>query len=290
VNGATSPISLTSLASCTSYEFYFQSVCGGDLSSPTSTQSFTTTGCGQCIELPYCDGYATDGADEWIETFQVGTYTNNSGNDGGYLFESASSIQLQTNNTYNVTITPGWGGTQYDEQSRVWLDLNQNGNFESEELVYDQGTATQTAASGTISIPTGTPVGATRLRVQLAYVGSGQTTLPNVCGDFTWGEVEDYCVEITTGVDPNAGIEALTDGTVSVFPNPTNGEVNFVVTSPSIKTIAIVDIVGKVIETKVVSSELTQFNLTHYSNGTYFYRLIDENGSTLVTEKLIRVN
>ena len=65
---------------------------------------------------------------------------------------------------------------------------------------------------------------------------------------------------------------------------------NFVITSPSVETITIIDLVGKVIETKSVNGELTQFNLNNYSNGTYFYRLIDANGSTLVTEKLVRVN
>jgi len=290
VNGATSPISLTSLSACTDYEYYFQTECGVDLSNPTSTQTFSTSGCGQCIELSYCSASATDGLDEWIESFQVGAFLNTSGNDNGYLFASTSSIQLEVDETYNVTITPDWGGTEYDEYSRVWVDLNQNGTFDSEELLFDQGSASQTAATGTITIPNGTPVGTTRLRVQLAYQGSGQNTLPAVCGDFTWGEVEDYCVEILLESSGGAGLNALTDGTFSVYPNPTNGEVNFVVTSPSVKTIAIVDLVGKVIETKVVNTELTQFNLSAYSNGTYFYRLIDENGSTLVTEKLIRVN
>ena len=213
VNGATSPISLTSLANCTDYEYYFQSVCPGDMSNPTSTQSFTTTGCGQCVDLPYCAAAATDGADEWIETFALGTFTNTSGNDGGYLFSTSTPIALQTDNTYNVTVTPEWGGTQYDEYSRVWIDLNQNGTFEPEELLFDQGAATQTAASGTLTIPSGAPVGSTRLRVQLAYQGSGQNTLPAVCGDFTWGEVEDYCVDITSGSGGGggAGIDALTD-------------------------------------------------------------------------------
>lgn len=291
INNATSPISLPSLSTCTSYEYYFQSICAGDMSNPTSTQTFTTTGCPTCTNLTYCDAGATDGADEWIETFTMGTYTNNSGNDGGYGdYLLAGSISVQTGITYNVTIVPEWGGSGYDEYSRVWVDVNQNGTFEPEELLYDQGTATQANATGTITIPTGATLGNTRLRVQLAYQGSGQTTLPAVCGDFTWGEVEDYCLEITEGVDPNAGIDALTDGTVSVYPNPTNKEVNFVITSPSVQTITIIDLVGKVIETKTVNGELTQFNLSDYSNGTYFYRLIDANGSTLVTDKLIRVN
>ncbi|MCJ8290537.1 MAG: T9SS type A sorting domain-containing protein [Crocinitomicaceae bacterium] len=293
INSATSPISLTSLTNCTDYEYYFQSICGADMSSPTSTQSFGTTGCGTCVDLPYCTSAATDGADEWIGTFEIGTYTNASGNDGGYgNYVTSGSIPVQTNTTYNVTITPEWGGTDYDEYTRVWVDVNQNGTFEAEELLFDQTTASQTAATGTITIPSGATLGNTRLRVQMAYQGAGQTALPPVCGDFTWGEVEDYCLDITTGTGGGggAGIDALTDGTVSVYPNPTNGEVNFVITSPSVVSITIIDLVGKVIETKSVKSELTQFNLNAYSNGTYFYRLIDANGSTLVTEKLIRVN
>lgn len=291
VTGATSPISLTSLANCTDYEFYFESVCPGGTSSPTSTQTFSTTGCGQCIDLPYCSAAATDGSDEWIGSFALGTYSNNSGNDGGYAMFDGSNIQLETDHTYNVTVTPDWGGTQYDEYSRVWVDLNQNGSFETEELLFDQGTASQTAATGTITIPAGATLGGTRLRVQLAYQGSGQTTLPNVCGDFTWGEVEDYCVDITDGSGSGgAGLDLLTDGSFSVYPNPTSGEVNFVITSPSVKTVAILDLVGKVIEVKAVNSELTQFNLQNYSTGTYFYRLMDANGATLVTEKLVRMN
>lgn len=292
VAGATSPVNLTSLANCTDYEYYFQSICGADMSSPTATQTFSTTGCGQCIDLPYCTSAATDASDEWIESFQLGTFTNTSGNDAGYALFDSSPILLQTDNTYTVSITPEWGGTDYDEYSRVWVDLNQNGTFDSEELLYDQGTAAQTAATGSLTIPAGASLGSTRLRVQMAYQGSGQNSLPNVCGDFTWGEVEDYCVDITDGSGGGgggAGLDALTDGTFSVYPNPTNGMVNFVITSPSVKTIAIVDLVGKVIDVKPVNAELTQFNLDTYSNGTYFYRLIDANGSTLVTEKLVRL-
>ncbi len=291
VNSATSPINLTALTNCTDYEYYLQSICGADMSSPTATAVFSTTGCPTCTNLTYCNSAATNADDEWIGTFALGTFTNTTGNDAGYGdYLLSGSISVQAGNIYNVTITPEWGGSAYNEYSRVWVDVNQNGTFEAEELLFDQSSATQTAATGTITIPSGATLGNTRLRVQLAYQGGGQNTLPPVCGDFTYGEVEDYCMEITSGTDPNAGIDALTDGTVSVYPNPTNGEVNFVITSPSVETITIIDLVGKVIETKSVKSELTQFNLNNYSNGTYFYRLLDANGSTLVIEKLIRVN
>ena len=46
---------------------------------------------------------------------------------------------------------------------------------------------------GQVTIPAGTPLGTTRMRVQMAYVGN-QTELPAVWDGFQWGEVEDYCV------------------------------------------------------------------------------------------------
>lgn len=198
--GVTSPFNLSGLIGCTEYEFYMESDCSGDISNPSATQSFTTTGCGNCVELAYCTNNATDGTDEWIESFTLDTYTNNSGNDGGYAdFTMSGSIDLDIDATYNFTVDVEWGGTLYDEYTRIWVDLNQNGTFEAGEMLFDQGAASQTDVNGTITIPAGTPLGSTRMRVQMAYLGSGQATLPGVCGSFTWGEVEDYCLNLTSG-------------------------------------------------------------------------------------------
>ena len=199
--GVSSPFNLSGLTECTEYEFYFESDCAGDLSNPSATLSFFTTGCGNCVELPYCENAATDGVDEWIESFTLDTYTNNSGNDQGYGdFTMNGSIDLNIDETYNFTVDVAWGGTLYNEYTRIWVDLNQNGTFESGELLFDQGTANQNDVNGTITIPPTALVGSTRMRVQMAYQGTGQTTLPNVCGTFTWGEVEDYCVTLTPSV------------------------------------------------------------------------------------------
>ena len=196
-----SPVNLSGLTECTEYEFYFQSDCAGDMSNPSGTQSFFTTGCGNCVELPYCTNAATDGVDEWIESFTIDTYTNVSGNDQGYGdFTMNGSIDLDIDATYNFTVDVAWSGTLYDEYTRIWLDLNQNGTFEAGEMLFDQGAATQTNVNGTITIPSTALLGSTRMRVQMAYLGTGQTTLPGVCGTFTWGEVEDYCVNLTQAV------------------------------------------------------------------------------------------
>ena len=195
-----SPYSFTGLMGCSTYEFYMETACGGDtVSNPTAIQSFNTPGCGACIDNSYCSNAASDGVDEWIESFSLDTYTNLSGNDGGFGDFTGSPIQIAVNNTYDVDIEVAWGGTAYNEQSRIWIDLNQNGVFEASELLFDQGSADQTVnVTGQIVIPALTPLGITRMRVQMAYVG-GNTNLPDVCASYTWGEVEDYCIEFVPG-------------------------------------------------------------------------------------------
>ena len=194
---------LSGLLPCTSYDFYMQSVCGSDSSSTSSVQTFITTGCGNCVDLSYCDNNATDAVDEWIDEITIDTWTNNTGNDNGYgdyTNGGATVLSLDLNQTYSLTLTPAWGGTQYDEYFRLWIDLDQSGTFDAGELLYDQGAATQTAATGSITIPNTATLGNTRMRVQMAYQGNGQNTLPGECGSFQWGEVEDYCVEIIQSV------------------------------------------------------------------------------------------
>lgn len=195
-----SPFTFSGLNGCSEYEFYMETACSVDtISNPTSTQTFNTLGCGACIDNSYCANAASDGVDEWIESFTIDTYTNASGNDGGYGDYTGNPIQLAVNNTYDIDIEVAWGGTLYDEHSRIWIDLDQNGDFDASELVFDQGVADQTAnVIGQVTIPALTPLGSTRLRVQMAYVG-GNTTLPEICDSYQWGEVEDYCVDFVSG-------------------------------------------------------------------------------------------
>jgi PKD repeat protein len=189
----------TGLDACSSYEYYLESVCDGTPSTAGSTQTFNTIGCGNCVDLAYCSSAATDAVDEWIQTVEIGSFINNSGNDLGYgNFTTGGSISMTKGQAYPITLTPDWGASQYNEQFRIWIDLNQNGTFETTELLYNQGAATQTPATGSITIPLTAVNGSTRMRIQMAYQGTGQTTLPAVCGNFTWGEVEDYCVEISS--------------------------------------------------------------------------------------------
>lgn len=289
IANATSPVSLTGLSTCTEYEYYLETDCGGGtISSPSSTQTFTTTGCGACIDLPYCANGATDGVDEWIGSFVMDTYTNNSGNDNGFGdYTGVSNIAANIGQSYNFTVTPDWAGTQYDEYTRIWIDFNQNGTLETSELVYDQGTAGQNVVTGSIAIPATALPGSTRLRVQMAYQGAGQNTLPANCGDFTYGETEDYCVDIIDNSGGGVGIDELGQLFVVAYPNPASTSVTIKADNNFTGSVQLVDVVGKVIATGSMANGTANIDLSNAVSGTYFYRLANENGSVVASDKLV---
>jgi PKD repeat protein len=144
---------------------------------------------------------------EWIEEFQIDGNTFTSGDNNGYIFEDNSFV-LNAGQNYPFTLIPGYDGQALDEYYRIWIDLDQNGVFDVSELIYDQGTAGTGAINNNFTIPANTTLGKTRMRIQMAYQGYGSGALPNVCGDFTSGEVEDYCIEIRTGTPCNMNVNS----------------------------------------------------------------------------------
>jgi len=228
---------------------------------------------------------------EWIESFALGGTTITSGDNNGYAAaDGTNSFALETGTSYPFTLTTGFDGEALPEYTRIWLDANQNGTFETGELVFDQGSASIGAVSNSLTVPVTAAIGSTRMRVQLAYQGTGQTTLPNVCGDFMWGEVEDYCVTISEGGQDTTGVglEQLTADDLSVFPNPSTDIVSFSWKKQQIPAvISIVDLVGKEMHTTPLDSETTKINVSGFATGTYLYRITGETGRILFTGKLL---
>lgn len=223
---------------------------------------------------------------EWIASFTLNGTTSSTGDNNGYLAaDGTNSISLTAGNSYPFTVTPGFGSQALPEQSRIWLDANQNGTFETSELIYDQGTTSFGATNGSVLIPSTATAGSTRLRVQMAYQGTGQTALPAVCGDFTWGEVEDYCVTILSS---NVGLNTLTENNLSVYPNPATNVIHFQLKNVANEsTISVVDLLGKEILVADVTSELTTIDSSKFSPGTYLYRVNGKSGEILFTGKIV---
>ena len=139
----------------------------------------------------YCASTSGNVNDEYIGRVQLNTIDNASGGQF-YSNFTAISTDLSKDTQYTITITPTWTGTVYSEGYAVWIDYNQNGDFtDSGELVYSRAATTTTPISGSFTVPATAVDGPTRMRVSMKYNG-----IPTSCESFSYGEVEDYTVNI----------------------------------------------------------------------------------------------
>ncbi len=155
---------------------------------------YSGNGGGGTTPPSYCAASGNSTSYEWISKVAVGSFSNASGAQG-YSDFTSKTITMNAGQAYSITLTPGFASTAYNEYFKVWVDLNGDGDFDDAgELVYDEGSAKSTAATGTITIPSGTSAKTTRMRVAMRY-----SSAPSSCGSFDYGEVEDYTVNITSG-------------------------------------------------------------------------------------------
>ena len=82
--------------------------------------------------------------------------------------------------------------TSWSEGVAVWIDYNQNGQFEASERSTIGLVNNLPSVSGTINIPGSALTGITRMRVRISFAGYPGTP----CGAITFGETEDYAVNI----------------------------------------------------------------------------------------------
>ncbi|WP_438424070.1 M43 family zinc metalloprotease [Aquimarina macrocephali] len=149
--------------------------------------------CEPCNTSTYCSSNGTTTSDEYISRVQLGNIdkTSTAGNGGYSDFTSESTI-LSKGVAQTITITPTWSSTVYSEGYSVWIDYNQDGDFEdSGEQVFSKTPSKDTSIKGEFTVPDETKNGSTRMRVSMAY-----NKIPAPCGAIDYGEVEDYTVSI----------------------------------------------------------------------------------------------
>lgn len=190
----TTTYAVTGLTAATAYTFSVKAKdAAGNTSASSNTVNVTTLSGGGTPT--YCTSKGNSVADEYIGRVQLGTINNASTGGTGYSDFTAISTNLSKGTAYTITVTPTWTGSAYSEGIAVWIDYNGNGDFsDSGELVWSRTASTATPASGTFTIPTTALTGATRMRVSMKYNG-----VPTACEAFSYGEVEDYTVNLQTG-------------------------------------------------------------------------------------------
>ena len=158
----------------------------------------------------YCDASGGTGY-EYISNVELGSIDNASG-DTGYSNYSAISTTMSPGDSATLTVTID---SQYSSDiGGCWVDWNQDYDFN------DTGEEITTAWSGsgptyvtTITVPSGAIAGAARLRVRMQD-GDYDSTL-DACGSVSYGEVEDYTIQIET--NPCDYIEFTTQPTATQY-------------------------------------------------------------------------
>ncbi len=165
----------------------------------------------------YCESSGSRSSYEHIAGVKVGAFENNSG-AANYSDYTSMNVALSSGNNA-ITLTPGFASTAYNEYFKVWVDFNQDGDFEDAgELAFDAGSSSNSAVSGNLVVPVGALQGDTRMRVSMKY-----NAAPSSCGSIGDGEVEDYTAVIGTSTNPSP-VASFSANTTSVLEG---GQVSF---------------------------------------------------------------
>ncbi|MFD2562814.1 M14 family zinc carboxypeptidase [Aquimarina rubra] len=236
----------------------------GNSSSASNPVTFTTTG----VVLTYCSSQGNNINDEYIDYVGIGGIDNVSAATSGYTdYTNQTGAISYGQNTMILSLN--YTGTVYTEYWNVWIDYDQNGTFESSEKIISESTRSEANQSYDFTVPASALTGTTRMRVTLKY---NATATP--CETFTYGEVEDYTVNIGGAITSrvNTAISFNTSEEFRLYPNPVTDGVLFVrgVLDQEID-ITIYNYAGqKVMNTKILDGNIDVGNL---SNGLYLLQL-----------------
>lgn len=231
---------VTGLAPATAYSFKVRAHdAAGNNSSFSNTVNITT----QSTSISYCASKGNTSSYEWIDLVKLNNLNKSSGNDGGYK----DNTNLSANVSYGsntIQFSAGFAGSSYKEYWKIWIDYNQNGTFDSNELVVNGSSSSSRTLSGNFSVPTSALAGPTRMRVSMKYNSS-----QSACETFSYGEVEDYTVIIGSGAAPQ-GITGGTDlatAQMTLYPNPVKTTLNIGLADVTGKDYVIYNVIGQIV-------------------------------------------
>ncbi len=132
---------------------------------------------------------------------QFNTIDNASAKPAGYSDYTAMVTSVNRNGSYDLTVNANTDG-DFTTTTMVWIDWNQDCEFDDPGEVYSLGDATNVAngptsnSALTITVPGNAVVGNTTMRVSTKYKDDGA---PTACENNFDGEVEDYTITIIGG-------------------------------------------------------------------------------------------
>ena len=266
-NITTNQYALSQLAINTSYDVDVAAVCSGTIGNYSSITFFTGA-------YNYCSAGSTYLMSEKIANVTFADINNNSTSNAGYEDFSNVIGYVMPGQIYNFTASSTTGSGDYD-QVIVWIDLNQDGDFDDAgEKVLTSNYKTS-PWNGVITIPPTILPGRTKMRVRLYGAISNPNTTP--CGNSYYGQVEDYSLNVGT-----LAVSDVNNVSFKYYPNPVK-DILTITSSNKVTSISIYNVAGQLLKTNNNSNTI---DMSTFSTGIY---LIKTNiGSEIQTFNVIK--
>jgi len=171
-----------------------------DTSNDSSSTDVTNINCAPSMDCSFADGF---------QLFQFGDINNESGCEGyGDFTDQSTDVEL--GETYDITMTTGYG----NQYIRIWIDYNDDFNFTLDELILDNyvmgpglgaGSITETTQ---VTIPADATLGQHLMRTKTNW----NAGVPDdACETTTYGETEDYMINILPAAAYDIGVTNITN-------------------------------------------------------------------------------
>ncbi len=157
-----------------------------------------------CTSNDYVNNFFTTGGQTNISNLESGC----NGQANNYIYYGGQLLTVNPGQSVDLSLQTG--SPTWNQGIAVWIDYNQNGTFGdiANELVYitpNLGNSS-TIFTGTFAVPQDANSGLTRMRVRCRF----NSLVINPCENYTFGETEDYDVEVLPALPcvapPIAGI------------------------------------------------------------------------------------
>jgi len=271
--------SVTGLAASTTYTFTVKAEdAAGNVSTASNAIDVTTLD----ATVSYCESYGQNTNYEWIDLVELGSISNTTASDGGYADYTNLSADLAAGSNVTIYFSAGFASSSYTEYWHVWIDYDHNGTFDSDEEMVSGSSSSADKLSASFDVPTDALLGETRMRVTMKY-----NSAASPCETFTYGEVEDYTVNITDNMNynisdfGNGNAEKLSnkkpDANVKVYPNPASNHITLEINAGIRNgTVDIFTPQGSLVKTVQINSDYKEIDIADLPSGVYIIKVPDE--------------
>jgi hypothetical protein len=267
---------------------------GLSCASPTTATSNSITMSITTV-INYCAASTSNTSYERITNVTMGSINNTTANSS-YSNFSALSTNVTIGSATSITVTIG--NAYSTDRVLIWCDWNNNGIFtDAGENVYAsaQGVGPFTTS---ITPPTGAQQTLIRMRIRLTDAAAGANLTP--CGVSTYGEVEDYSLNVLQGAlmptleegnELSGGADFKSQEStlrisemLNIYPNPNNG--TFTVTSSHAGTYYLMNEMGQLVQMFTLTLDNNySANVTGLGKG--FYVISGQNEFGISKQKVV---